>query len=246
MTKNESSYMALSAHKVTMTTIIDSGCYQHLANSDYGIYDLEEMVKSVTIADGSSIVSTHVGTMVCTQANSICDLVLNKVPLVPLLKCMLLSVPAITKSGIEVTFTKDMVEFKQGTESVAKGKRRGRIYKLALNNYGTTCLLSETKEWHLKLGHPSPEKMSRLQTIYPGKNLKIKLDYRCEACMKGKFRRQPFKLIAREKEKLNCVAFDICGTFAEIGQDGSRYMLVMVECQSRYAKISLSETRKAT
>jgi GAG-pre-integrase domain len=106
--------------------------------------------------------------------------------------------------------------------------------------------LSKTEEWHLKLGHPSPEKMSRLQTIYPGKNLKIKSDYRCKACMKGKSQRQPFKSIARVKEKLNCVVVDICSPFAEKGLDRSRYMLVMVECFSRYVKIALLETRKAT
>jgi Ty3 transposon capsid-like protein/Zinc knuckle len=244
--EEKSCYMALSAYEVTTTTIVVSSCGQHMANSDYRMYDLRECVKSVTIANGSSVHLPHVGNKVCTQADSVCDLVLNKVLLVPLLKSMLLSVPAITDSGIEVTFTKDFVEFKQGTKSMAKGKCKGRIYKLALNISGTACLLSETEERHFKLGHPSPEKMSRLQTIYPGKNLKSKSDYRCEACMKGRFRRQPFKWIAREKEKQNCMVFDICGPFAEKGHDGSRYMLVMEECFSWYVKKTLLETQKAT
>jgi hypothetical protein len=58
---------------------------------------------------------------------------------------LLLSAPTITFSGIEVTFTKDSVEFGQGVEAVAKGKRKGSIYKVALDIYGTACPLSKTE-----------------------------------------------------------------------------------------------------
>jgi hypothetical protein len=187
-------------------------------------------VKSVTIADGSSIHSTHVSNKVCTQADLSRDLLLNRVLLVLLQKHMLLSVPTITNSTIEVTFTNDSVEFKQGEGSVAKGKCRERIYELALENYRTTCLLPKTEEWCLKLGHPLPGKISKMPTIYPGMDLKIKSNYRCQACLKGKFRRHPFKSIAREKEKLDCLAINVCGLFAEVVLDESRYILVMVEC----------------
>jgi hypothetical protein len=72
-------------------------------------------------------------------------IVLNRVLPLPLLRNMLLSVPAITNSGKEVRLTKDKVEFRQGVELVAKRKRRGRIYELALDIYATACLLSKTK-----------------------------------------------------------------------------------------------------
>jgi hypothetical protein len=132
--------MALSASEVTTTTIIDSGCSQHMTNIDYRTYDLKRSVKSIPITDGGSIHSTHVGNMVCTQADLSSGLILNRVRQVLLLKNMLLSAPAITYSGIEVTFTKDSVEFKQGVESLAKGKRKGSIYKLALDIEGTANL----------------------------------------------------------------------------------------------------------
>jgi hypothetical protein len=34
--------MALSASEVTTTTIVDSGCSQHMTNNVYGMYDLKE------------------------------------------------------------------------------------------------------------------------------------------------------------------------------------------------------------
>jgi hypothetical protein len=64
--------------------------------------------------------------------------------------------------------------------------------------------------------------------------------------MKYKIRTQPFFSKAKEKEKLDCVAFDVCGQFSKIGHDGSRYMLVMSECFSKYVKIALLETQRAT
>jgi hypothetical protein len=63
--------------------------------------------------------------------------------------------------------------------------------------------------------------------------------------MKGQFRRRPFKPKARKNKKLDCIAFNVCCLFAEIGHEGSRYMLVMVKGFSKYVKITLLEIQRA-
>jgi hypothetical protein len=64
--------------------------------------------------------------------------------------------------------------------------------------------------------------------------------------MKEEFRRTPLKPISNQKNFLVRVAFKICDPFAGVGINGSKYKIVMNEYFSKFAKVALLETLKAS
>jgi hypothetical protein len=168
-------------------------------------------------------------------------LVLKDVLLVPKLGMMLVSIPTVTTSVLTVVFTRDLVMFESNRITVAWRKQREQEYEMELIVHESLILITKMESWHLQLGHLSHDKLLELGKFYPKKKF---VAYRpCEACLIEKHKRSSFQTLDAKRMLKSCVAGDICGLFSEATLNGEQYMLVLMDCESKYVKITLAVPR---
>ena len=96
--------------EVGMTWILDSGATEHLCNDERWFTTLEKLDPPISIAiakDDQTLSASHIGTISVTHDTGKV-LSIQNVLLVPNLRANLLSVPKITKAGMNVVFIKIM------------------------------------------------------------------------------------------------------------------------------------------
>jgi GAG-pre-integrase domain len=192
-------YYAFSPHVVTETAIVDSGCSQQMVATESNLFDVKDCTLTIKIADGNLMLSAKSGNLKYSQAGMEHDLILRDVLVVPKLEMMLVSMPTATNSSIVVTFERDVVFFAACGTTIAMGRRRGRVYEMELILYDESCMVARMESWHLRLGHPSDNKLMELWKFYPDK--KFSPYGQCEACMVGKHRRNAFASLKNMRDK---------------------------------------------
>ena len=96
-------------------------------------------------------------------------------------------------------------------------------------------LSSDVNVWHNKLGHPSPQTLTKILTnaniSHSLKNLEF-----CSACQLGKNHRLPFPLSqTRAIQPLALIHTDIWGPSHVVSKDSYRYYIVFMDDYSRFS-----------
>lgn len=118
-----------------MKWFIDSGASDHLVRDRELFIDLHSLENPIEIAvakDGESIVAKQCGTVKVTSlvnGKSI-DCTVNNVLYVPQLRCNLFSVVKVEKAGMRVVFESGKAMIYNGSELLAIGTRRDKLYEL--------------------------------------------------------------------------------------------------------------------
>jgi len=236
-------------------TIIDSGASQHMFRSSNEFSDLNPKSTTVLCANDSEIDSTHVGTVNLELHDDDDDenanLTLRDVLLVPDLRHNLLSVRALNREGLDVSFRRDgtVLIADQDDISYEIGRAVGDLYQLTTPKAYTTSKKPESHVlWHHRLGHPNNRVLNTLSRHVIGID---KIEFSsliCEGCIYAKSHRQAFPKTAenRADQLLERVHSDLLGPFPVPSLIGSRYILTLIDDASRYAFVRFLEHKSDT
>lgn len=124
-----------AAHVGLITMVVDSGCTIHLVQVKFlqDLYDVREHRAEITVADGRTLMSTHIGRIkgsVITADGEI-HIQLSDVLVVPGLASNLLSVKRVIMAGGRVEFGPDKTEVVMG-QARLPCKRNGQLYGLTI------------------------------------------------------------------------------------------------------------------
>lgn len=164
-----SSVSAFNTEKgVSMTWIIDSGATEHLCNDKKWFNRVEKLETPISIAiakDDQALSASHIGD-ISVQIDTGKVICVKNVLYVPNLRANLLSVPRITKAGMDVVFHPNYVEILHKNKLLIAGKLDGKMYKITFNYVKVQqdkhfCALSKADLWHARLGHPCEDNLKK-------------------------------------------------------------------------------------
>lgn len=142
-----------------------------MINNNKYLMNLKDVQSSVGVAKVNESMMSK-GTGILESENCI----LNNVMYIPELSANLISVPAITENGGEVTFMKDKVVIKKNNEEILCGKRKENgLYEVNLHPEvkGKSYVvqrLNSAENWHKRLGHLSIDGMKILKERNVGRS----------------------------------------------------------------------------
>ena len=194
------------------TTIIDSGATQHMFNT-LDIFDDISRSRNVSVAcvDKTEIDAPYVGSVKFSlDADDCSSLTLRDVLHVPKLKHNLLSVRALTKERLDVSFRRDgmVLVADEDDKTYEIGHAVGDLYHLTMTTpevYTVTTTTTTSQDpytlWHHRLGHPSQRILETITNHVRGidKIVKPPSSSICEGCAYAKSHRQPFPKVAENR-----------------------------------------------
>ena len=203
---------------------IDSGASQHMTQDKVDLINFEQFSSPVAInlADNSAIYAYGSGDAQLTvlDGNISRSIVLNNVLFVLDIKKKLVSIPAVIRKGIEVSFVNNSCILKINSNSYDIGKLNNgdKLYELNLSNESCYMTFNDVELWHLRYGHLSHYNILKLNKNELVKGMDIKLkSYSpkspCDGCLVGKQHRQPFpkKSTSYSVKPLELIHSDVCG-----------------------------------
>lgn len=238
---------------------IDSGSTQHLFRSLAGF--LPETVRPckvpITVAGGKTIYATHTGVRrfkVQLPDGSIGSVDLLDALYVPRLRHNLISVRKFDELGLSVSVSRGLLTVSDAAQRVfmCADLRRG-LYRVrtpprssppaaAAANVASSAGLPVADAWHRRLAHAA---LPYLQRVLGARQMKGVLSF-CDACVRAKMTRVPFRSKARRRaanaavkvakamEPLSLVVSDLCGPFRIQSLSGKLYFATLVDVGSRF------------
>ncbi|CAH0730247.1 unnamed protein product, partial [Brenthis ino] len=171
--------------------LVDSGSSSHMVNNINLINDYQEDYTEICVAKyNETMKSPGYGKVQGTNCS------LQNTLYVPELTQNLLSVSCITNNGGSVIFNKNSVKILKDNEVVLTGnKNKTGLYSVdVLNNIykNNIAFYSNNNEtamdWHIKMGHPSKNVLSKLLKLADGLKITekdVELMSQCEVCIKS-------------------------------------------------------------
>lgn len=232
--------------------ILDTGATDHMICSTSLFSSIQaEVSYSVALPNGNKVPVTHIGTMNISNT-----LILQDVLCVPNFSYNLISAKKIAQmfnccliffsrycyiQDLSVWRTIGMGEVREGLyhmkhEEVSPSALSDLLSKLNIlpSPYVSASVTKNAQNfdiWHYRLGHSSYSILRVDDDVHFSKSSN---DIPCSICPLAKLRKLPFLVSAHRTEKcfelLHC---DIWGPCNEIGSDGSRYFLTIVDDFSR-------------
>ncbi|HEY0433295.1 MAG TPA: reverse transcriptase domain-containing protein [Chitinophagaceae bacterium] len=260
----ETEPVAFKATELEGDWCVDSGTTQHLTSRRewFTEYKPLETPKYIYLADSRSIKAEGVGTVKLTLKNGKKEEVYFKEVLyVPELHGNLFSVTKAVSRGCRVLFEKHRCVIKKGNTKII-AKRVNNLYHISpiedKANKARTAKRSENEGksvetakiatddiylWHERLGHPGAGNMKRMisGTVRGLEKIKAGPDISCEACIRGKQSREPFKAKtstnSRASNKLDLIHSDVCGPMKNTSNGGARYFLTFIDDHTRKTQV---------
>ena len=227
---------------------IDSAASKHMTYEKSIIHDFTEFHEPMEIHLGDNTIIFAYGEgkvkIKCIDGSDTTILVLHKILYVPKLTKNLISVPAMTQMGAEVTFDKDKcVVLKDDKKLILGNLVDKKLYRVSTPEFVNVTVISNKatmQTWHCRYGHLNYGYMNQLidkQMVEGLESSDKQFDTPCESCTMGKMTRMPFskKSSHRSTESLTIIHSDVCGPMAINSFGGSRYMLSFIDDYSRYS-----------
>ena len=231
--------------------LIDSGASSHMTPEKELLTDYPEFEQpqSVGLGDGSTVQAIGVGTVHVDMLFSVSDpkrSVFHHVLYVPKLTGNLFSVRAAVSRGNIVQFGKTRCWIRSGPHGklLGTGSLVDKLYKLNCRSVsqeqGLAAAegLKELNMWHQRLGHINEQQLKEMARKELVTGLKFKstaeLSF-CEACVKGKSHRKPFRSVGgiRSSRKLQLIHSDVCGPMQTESIGGRKYFVTFIDDYSR-------------
>ncbi|CAF2091611.1 unnamed protein product [Rotaria magnacalcarata] len=229
--------------------LIDSGCSQHMTPHRNILTDLKPHVVKVTVANNSTIESTHIGNFYTKIGDT--DIVLTDVLLIPKLSRSLLSVHAATKHGFTFQFMRNrQLVISHPTIPSTKVQFSCDGYQINFPEFGKLISMNIAKQdyktIHENLGHPGKTKTQQI-LANTGQQAIIPKNFICECCMKGRATRNPFKTShSKTNTCLQLVHSDVMGPFKANDLYQTKFVLTFIDDFTRYSQVFLLRSKTAT
>ena len=240
----------ISSTKIKLSNgwFIDSAASKHMTYEKSIIHDFTEFHEPMEIHLGDNTIIFAYGEgqvkLKCIDGSDTIILVLHNVLYVPKLTKNLISVPAMTQMGAEVTFDKDKCIVLKGDMKLILGNLVDKkLYRVSTPEFVNVTAISNKatmQTWHCRYGHLNYGYMNQLVNKHMVEGLESsgkQFDTECESCTMGKMTRMPFpkKSPHKSTEPLKVIHSDVCGPMAINSLGGSRYMLSFIDDFSRYS-----------
>lgn len=210
--------------------------------SYFGTLD-ETITGKVKFGDDSRIDIRGKGSVCFAFTNGV-KKVMTNVYYIPGLKSNIISLGQATEAGCEVRLKEEHLYMydRDGKLLIKTSRGRNRLYKVALEAEGTSCLqvmvTNDSSIWHARLGHINYENIrlmvnKELVTGIPKIDITKKT---CVSCLLGKHARRSFPSATtfRASKKLELLHADLCGPINPPTIGRNRYVFVVIDDYSRY------------
>ncbi|KNZ52391.1 hypothetical protein VP01_3598g1 [Puccinia sorghi] len=168
-----------------------------------------------------------IGTIKLSHENG--NLFLHNFLFVPNLVVNLLSVGCLVLDDFNVQFLKNSFSISRNNNLLITGRYEGNLPCLTFLNLKEKSYLSAAEVLHKSMGHVSYHRLRQKLGI-PLKNFG-----KCKACALGKITKASFKFKhQRAKRPFEELHLDLIGPITPISREGERYILTVVESNTRY------------
>ncbi|GJW65232.1 retrovirus-related pol polyprotein from transposon TNT 1-94 [Tanacetum coccineum] len=221
---------------------LDSVCIKHMTRDRLR---LRNFVKKFIGTDRFG--NDHFGAIMGYEDYVICDSVISRVYYMEGLGHNLFSVGQFCDSNLEVAFRKHTC-YVRDTDDVEliKGSCGSNLYTISVKDMmksSPICLLSKASKnkswlWHRRLNHlnfGTINDLARKDLVRGLPRLKFKKYHLCSACQLGKSKKHTHKPKPENTklEVLNTLYMDLCGPMRVQTINGKKYILVIVDDDSR-------------
>ncbi|KAK8934943.1 hypothetical protein KSP39_PZI014634 [Platanthera zijinensis] len=221
---------------------LDTGASNHMCGEKELFTSLEPNGGDVSFGDASKISVEGKGVIAVTMNGK--EVLINDVFYMPGLRSNILSLGQLVEKGYRVLLRDNTLAMKdsQGREVVRVKMATNRLFPLSLDAKETTCLAKTGEEeeawlWHHRMGHLGFTGLKLLSgsKMVEGMPMITPPQRVCEACTKGKQRRDTFEggKSRRTTRQLELVHSDIAGPFETTSVGGSRYYITFTDDFSR-------------
>ena len=240
-----------NSNKNEINWLLDSGCTDHIVNTDeyYSEYlDLKEPV-TVNLGDGRLLKATKIGNI---DTYFEAEIKIKNVYYVKEMKSNLLSYAKITENNKIVSIGDSLNIYNKFNNLVAIALKVDRLYKMTSKlinvESSVNCLNSLDKnnitlkeKWHPTLGHVNFKYLNTLckNQLLNGLPTELESEFmKCKICIENKMHNLPFKNNrTRAREILQIVHTDLNGPHATTGYCGEKYFLSFVDDYSKLARV---------
>ncbi|KAL0541716.1 hypothetical protein IC582_021771 [Cucumis melo] len=222
--------------------LLDSACCNHMT-SNYSLMNTPSPAKSlppIYAADGNCMNITHIGTVNTPSMN------LPHTYCVPNLTFNLVSVGQLCDLGLIVTFSPNgcQVQNPQTGQTIGTGCKVGRLFELlslqvpSPSSISAPITNSDTYQWHLRLGHASPEKLRHLISINHLNSTTKFVPFNCLNCKLAKQPALSFSTSTSISDKpFDLIHSNIWGPAPTSTVHGYRYYVLFIDDFSRFTWI---------
>ncbi|KAI2796685.1 hypothetical protein BLOT_015699 [Blomia tropicalis] len=236
-----------ASNKTDNEWYVDSAASFHYTGNIEKLRQLRETDSKVMTANGEISRVTMMGKTTIGSKHGD-DINLNDVRYVPGFRNNLLSVPVVCDKGNLVLFDEKKCLFldkrkanisfdKSAINLVASRENNSYIVKSAsASNSTETAFSTDVLNWHRRMGHAGPEKLSRMLNDNSAKN------YDCQECRLSKNTRVAHKPVFENFNLMERISADVMGPFPE-SFEGHRYVLHLVEHHTSMGGVYLLKTK---
>lgn len=232
---------------------LDNGASNHMTGVRSKFKELDESITGlVKFGDGSTVNIKGKGTVVFNCKNGE-EKSLHEVYYIPTLCNNIISLGQLSETGSRVLLKGEFlwVHDEQGRLLMKVKRSANRLYKIILESFETTCLMSKTEEqawlWHSRLGHVNFQAIIQMENNGMVNGLpKLKQPKElCTGCLMSKQTRKgfPSKTEFRAKAPLELIHGDLCGPISPPTAAGNRYFLLLVDDHTRVMWVYLQKTK---
>ncbi|GKD81875.1 retrovirus-related pol polyprotein from transposon TNT 1-94 [Tanacetum coccineum] len=223
--------------------IVDSGCTKHMTGNISILCNFIEKYLG-TVRFGNDQFAPILGYGDLVQGN----ITINRVYYIKDLNHNLFSVGQFCDADLEVSFCKStcFVRDLQGNDLLI-GNRGSDLYTISLQETTSStpiCLMAKASPtqawlWHRRFSHLNFDYinlLSKKDVVIGLTKLKYVKDQLCSSCEVSKAKRSSFKTktVPSSKGQLNLLHMDLCGPMRVASINGKKYILVIVDDNSRY------------
>ncbi|GBO22724.1 Retrovirus-related Pol polyprotein from transposon TNT 1-94 [Araneus ventricosus] len=235
---------------------LDSACTSHMTPDETWLVNKKVENKIISVAEEGrnieSICRGELKTITMDEASK--NVKLKNVLCVPKLRCNLLSVPSMVKSGNEVVLNeKGAFIYSEDGELICTGKLKENMFIVNLTprkseSEDEACFQTNANTyeiWHRRLGHVNFEYLKSMlskQMVRGLEKLEGKIEI-CDSCIKGKMTRRPYENSYSETTKDPLEHIDLCGPMKITSLGGKKYILTVVDQFTRRYFVEFIKTK---
>lgn len=245
-----------------VTWLLDSGCSDHIINSDKYFYKSEKLKDPVDIkvGDGFSLKAEKIGNinMKFNVNGKWVETEIKNIFYVPNMRKNLLSVSSIVKQGNLVVFNNDNADVFNGrNQLIAVAYRKGKLFELEgmladvdverVNTYSSSIKMTNKEKWHRILGHTNFKDLKHIceSQLLNGVPKEVEDFFlKCEICLTSKMTNLKFKNErSRANDLLEIVHTDVNGPITQTGINGEKYFVSFIDDFSKLAIVYCIEKK---
>jgi len=234
--------------------LVDSEASSHMTPDKELLIDYHQFEKPelVGLGDGRTVEAVGIGTVYVNMIFKVSDpkrAVLSNVLYVPKLACNLFSVRAAVSRGNIVQFGHSRCWIRGSHRKLlGMGSLVDKLYQLdciPVSKEQASVALEQQKQlnlWHQRFGHLNEKQLKDIvrNELVAGVSIPRTANLTfCEACVKGKLSRKPFKPVGeiQSTRKLQLVHSDVCGPMHTESIGGRKYFVTFIDDYTRCCSV---------